>query len=433
MPASAWDSPILTCASCQGPGCRFRARADLPFCCDGCARRAVPVESQEPGDAQAQSDLSPDGHDRNCARLLESEVRMSWWESVRGSDSSEEDAACLVMPPVEDVGRPAPVIIFLTGNGHLDGRQDFLWGGPDMLRLHPVLRRHYMLLAPKPTSASGLIHWSGHTRARSWDEDVVWAVCTEVLRRLGPASVDPSRLYVTGISLGAIAVWNIAVRFGQHLAAIAPISGRCDWPGSSWPRGSGPDPQVSERLAHLGLCAYQIDVDSRAGNPTADLEWLCYDLEVNERSLVLPGVDPGTSCDVQVREWQRPKGGATWEYWVAKGPLHDTAGWASWGGDRHCLWTRVYTLPEWNLAEFFSRHAVPKERCWQFDTPAAIPVEPEQLPQRMSEGWSSSTDGWWSAEGSWAVEPTTAARRDNWSAWQPDRPNAAGMARARWK
>ncbi|EAU67416.1 PHB depolymerase family esterase [Stigmatella aurantiaca] len=37
--------------------------------------------------------------------------------------------------------------------------------------------------------------------------------------------IDPSRLYLTGISAGAIVTWNYAVAYPQKLAAIVPIAG----------------------------------------------------------------------------------------------------------------------------------------------------------------------------------------------------------------
>lgn len=40
--------------------------------------------------------------------------------------------------------------------------------------------------------------------------------------------VDPSRIYVTGLSLGGTGTWNYAAAYPQKVAAIVPISGRAD-------------------------------------------------------------------------------------------------------------------------------------------------------------------------------------------------------------
>ena len=80
--------------------------------------------------------------------------------------------------------------------------------------------------------------------------EVVWEVFTEVLRRLGADRVNfvlwllssrrrqkpnpcvnfcspwKARLYATGISMGAAGVWDLAIRYGDFLAAVAPIAGR---------------------------------------------------------------------------------------------------------------------------------------------------------------------------------------------------------------
>jgi predicted esterase len=40
--------------------------------------------------------------------------------------------------------------------------------------------------------------------------------------------VDPTRIYVTGLSLGGTGTWTYAAAYPQKVAAIIPISGRCD-------------------------------------------------------------------------------------------------------------------------------------------------------------------------------------------------------------
>mmetsp|Transcript_14416 Transcript_14416/g.50665 ORF Transcript_14416/g.50665 Transcript_14416/m.50665 type:complete len:212 (+) Transcript_14416:3-638(+) len=198
--------------------------------------------------------------------------------------------------------------------------------------------------------------------------------------------VAPSRLYVTGLSLGACGSWNLALRFGERLAACAPVSGSCDWPGASWPSGQGPEPDMQRRLTSLPMRAYQIDTDRRAGNPTTDMAWLCDGLELTTKSLLLQGVDLGSEVKVEARTWRRRQGeGATWELWLAKGPLHDFSEWKEWGGDNHCLWNRCYPLPDWDLAGFFLRHRTPSSQCWSFeDAPYVVDTAEETRAQKAA-------------------------------------------------
>lgn len=34
-----------------------------------------------------------------------------------------------------------------------------------------------------------------------------------------------------------------------------------------------------------------------------------------------------------------------------------------WGGDKHCLWNRVYPWPEWGLEAFFKAHRLAPDQC----------------------------------------------------------------------
>ena len=132
----------------------------------------------------------------------------------------------------------------------MNDRQDFYSGGVDQLMRNEELKC-YTILAPKPLSESGVMRKNNKWRP-IWCEDGLWAMLTEILRRLGAQKVDPKRIYVTGLSLGASGTWNFALRYGaspashalsilsasrgQYLAGIAPVSGVCNWPFGAWPR-----------------------------------------------------------------------------------------------------------------------------------------------------------------------------------------------------
>ena len=110
-------------------------------------------------------------------------------------------------------GKRAQVLLFLTGNGHVNDRQDFYSGGVDQLMRNEELKS-YTVLAPKPLEWSGVMRKSVKWRP-IWCEDGLWAMLTEILRRLGPGKVDPKRIYVTGLSLGASGAWHLALRYGR--------------------------------------------------------------------------------------------------------------------------------------------------------------------------------------------------------------------------
>jgi predicted peptidase len=55
--------------------------------------------------------------------------------------------------------------------------------------------------------------------------------------------VDPQRIYLTGIGMGAYGTWSLASRYPQRFAAIAPVCGGGGW----W---------MVERLAHMPTWAF---------------------------------------------------------------------------------------------------------------------------------------------------------------------------------
>lgn len=351
---SAWESDVVPCRACACDGCVYRVNHWEQYCCGTC--KAVAGVSEPP---QAKGDqMQCSAHDHDCARLKIETLRSSWWESVPSNPSIGEEGQWLVVPPASfaEVIEPAPVVLFLCGNGHVDKRQDFLSGGVDLLLLNETLHHSCTVIAPLPTTNNGLLRNSGHQN--SWDEDAVWASFTEVLRRLGPARVDLARLCATGISMGAAGVWHLALRYGEMLAAVAPISGRCEWPGDSWPWDAwSPCMEVSNRLQRVALRAYQTSSDSYAGHPGKDIDCLMRDVEGQTTEITVPGMDPGSSCTVCVRQWEQKEGKAVMEFWEVAGPLGD---WTVDGHrerfNDHLLYHRIYPRQEWQLSSFFLQH-----------------------------------------------------------------------------
>lgn len=318
----------------------------------------------------------PCSHDADCPRVTLDLLREAWWERVRLSGDSETEAACMVVPPKgvyfrrgsTSPEKPFPVILILTGKGHIDMREDFLWGGVDVLLRNSVVRERCIVVAPLPTTSSGLLHYEEANWNWTWNVDGVWHAFVAVLQRLGSSFADRCRLYATGVSLGASGVWHLALRYGQYLAAIAPVSGACQWPDSSWPYGFEiPDRKVLTQLNGLSVRAYQIDIDRRAGHPERDLRWLawCFGLEeAPARQLVLPGMEASAAqVKAAVRSWRAKVGNATLELFQAEGPLHD---WTCWGerGDNHCFWYRVYPFEEYEMIDWLLEHSVPVSQCW---------------------------------------------------------------------
>lgn len=364
---NAVDSDIHPWKKCIN--CDFRAEKNKDKwekCCEKCGKDGVTCSIQH--------------HDAHCSRLTKQDLARCYWECVKCDTTASEDAKCLVVPPSCGQG-PRPVLLFLTGNGHVNDRQDFFSGGIDQLMRNNDLKG-YWIMAPKPLSATGVMRKNEKWRW-TWCEDGIWAMFTEILRRLGKDKVDPSRLYVTGLSLGASGSWHLALRYGQFLAGVAPVSGVCHWPHGAWPRSSSsPLPEVLRHLSNLPLRAYQIDADRYGGSPVNDLEWLLKEYpESATEARTLRGMEIDRRVEVSIRQWPRGDRPA-WELWEAKGPLKDWAYYDGWGdGDKHCLWNRVYPWPEWGLEAFFRAHRLPQHQCWNVEEASPL----SEVLQRQKE------------------------------------------------
>ena len=111
------------------------------------------------------------------------------------------------------IGKPAPLCLFLHGSGER-GEED----GSELSKVrvhgpwHQIGSAPFFVLAPKCP------------RGRVWPalvEDVLLVV-KDVCER---HSVDISRLYITGLSMGAFGAWSLVVSQPKRFAAIVPICG----------------------------------------------------------------------------------------------------------------------------------------------------------------------------------------------------------------
>jgi len=322
----------------------------------------------------------------------------STWEKHHIDKAYDEEAEAMVIMPQDKSVLPAPVLLFLLGQGQVDGRQPFEAFGLDILLRNEHIRSRFTLVIPKPSTKNGLVRYTGEGWKKEWAQDGVWSIFTEVLRRLGPEKVDPARLYATGISMGAAGVWHMAISYGEYFAAVAPISGACQWPGDTWPRRAEPRADVLERLHKLPMRAFQIDNDEYAGNPLRDIEYLTYDLTEKKREVKISGIDQ-SKIDVTVRTWcwdkDNAKGAATLELWWVAGPLTDNVAFKEKDGsisrDDHCLWLRVFPNMQWGMSAFFLRHTVPQERCFSFSSkPIILDTSAERA--ALKEKWGEPPD-----------------------------------------
>ncbi|MDB6095494.1 MAG: phospholipase/carboxylesterase [Verrucomicrobia bacterium] len=120
---------------------------------------------------------------------------------------SETYTYLLYRPPGYPHAGGVPLMIFLHGKGDnsVDGAQH--WGPPE--RVAHGINFPFLLVTPICSD-----EW--------WDGAKLQALVREIITSY---QVDPDRVYLTGISMGGFATWDLAIREPELFAAIVPICG----------------------------------------------------------------------------------------------------------------------------------------------------------------------------------------------------------------
>ena len=82
----------------------------------------------------------------------------------------------------------------------------------------------------------------------TWSDDILLALLDEVIAR---HKVDPTRVYLTGLSMGGAGTWSLALHAPERFAAVAPI---CGW--GATPAVTVISPKTLEALRTLGIWAF---------------------------------------------------------------------------------------------------------------------------------------------------------------------------------
>jgi len=103
-----------------------------------------------------------------------------------------------------------PLLLFLHGAGERgsDLQKVTVHGPPKIVQKQPAFP--FIVVSPQcPID-------------ETWSEDVILALLDEVLAH---HRVDPSRVYLTGLSMGGYGTWSVGISHPERFAAIAPICG----------------------------------------------------------------------------------------------------------------------------------------------------------------------------------------------------------------
>jgi len=133
--------------------------------------------------------------------------------------------------------RKWPVVLFLHGAGERgdDGLKQSQVGLGTALRMLPG---RYPAIVVMPQCATG---------AR-WSDAMARFALTALDQTMKEYSCDPSRQYLTGLSMGGYGSWLIAAQYPERFAAVAPICG-------------GGDPANAAKLKELPIWVFHGDAD----------------------------------------------------------------------------------------------------------------------------------------------------------------------------
>ncbi|MEM9141433.1 MAG: prolyl oligopeptidase family serine peptidase [Bacteroidota bacterium] len=113
-----------------------------------------------------------------------------------------------------------PLLLFLHGGGESgDSLQTIKKNGPPKMIVEGK-EFPFLILAPQ-----------NPYRKKWWNVRAVNQLLDSVIRR---NRVDPNRIYLTGLSRGGGAVWEMAVQYPNKFAALAVVCGMSPVPYASW-------------------------------------------------------------------------------------------------------------------------------------------------------------------------------------------------------
>jgi predicted peptidase len=106
-----------------------------------------------------------------------------------------------------------PLILFLHGRGERGNNLD-------LLKIHPLpgildQQADFPFIVVSPQLPADYLWWS----------DKIKSLNIFLYHIQAMYSVDPQRIYLTGISMGGFGTWEFALRFPNRFAAIVPIAG----------------------------------------------------------------------------------------------------------------------------------------------------------------------------------------------------------------
>jgi len=153
-----------------------------------------------------------------------SQVMTGFVERVFKNANGTESPYVVFIPHDYDGSKSYPVILFLHGAGETKDPKGKKTSGkmPVEVGIGPAIKKRektfaFIVVIPR---AEGF-GWGANTA----NGKRAIAILDEVMKEY---KVDPQRQYLTGLSMGGMGTWSLAVAYPHRWAAIVPICGRGD-------------------------------------------------------------------------------------------------------------------------------------------------------------------------------------------------------------
>ena len=118
--------------------------------------------------------------------------------------------------------RKWPLLIYLHGMSRVNSRVTFLQNDYPLNTLANQDYFPFIVLAPQGTGEYEF--WA--------TDEMVDSIMTLLDEIQGVLTVDPNRIYLTGVSAGGNGTWSIGLHHPERFAALAPVMGYYGWPFS---------------------------------------------------------------------------------------------------------------------------------------------------------------------------------------------------------
>lgn len=166
---------------------------------------------------------------------LSAQKEGSEYEKFRFTGSNGEKINYRLLKPEKPLkGKKYPLVLFLHGAGERgdDNEKQLLWGSG--MWLNPVNREKYpcyVLFPQCPAEAFWAYNpppafKNPYMMPLNPEIPPVFQALTELLESyIKMPQIDEKRIYITGLSMGGMAAFDLLVRFPEKLAAVVPICG----------------------------------------------------------------------------------------------------------------------------------------------------------------------------------------------------------------